>query len=157
MDFCSMVDRLYRAVPLRRFRDWLIRAHMEGCPRCQARLISRDEALRLLVGPADVGPADPLWLRISPHVEPAAPVRRPDPRSAGRFWRLAAAAAMSLAVVLTGFWLLRQVERPGMENAGVPVERFTIDYVNVDGAPARTFVYQPQGTETVFVWASRMP
>jgi hypothetical protein len=65
---------------------------------------------------------------------------------------------MAAVVALTGFWLLREVDRPDFE-AGVnpPADRFQIDYVNVGGAPARTFVYQPQGTDTVFVWASRNP
>jgi hypothetical protein len=157
MDFCSMVDRLYRAVPLRRFRDWLIRAHLEGCPRCQARLLSRDEARSLLVGPEDVGPADALWQRISRLAEPACTVRRPAPRKPGWVWRWAAAAAMTAAVAVTGFWVLRQVERPEAGVLVAEVQRFEIDYVNVGGEPARTFVYQPQGTDTVFVWASRTP
>ena len=40
--FCRMADLLYAALPLRPIRDWLIRSHMEGCPRCQARLLSRE-------------------------------------------------------------------------------------------------------------------
>jgi hypothetical protein len=158
MDFCSTVDRLYRAVPLRWFRDRLIRSHMERCPRCQARLLSRDEAVSLLVGPAAVGPADRLWPGISRRVEPAGAARGTVPESRGWFWRWAAPAAMAAAVALTGFWVLRQVERPGMEAAaGALAERFTLDYVNVGGAPAQTFIYQPQGTDTVFVWASKTP
>jgi hypothetical protein len=61
-------------------------------------------------------------------------------------------------VAVTGFWLLRQVERPGFRPGDVgPADRFQIDYVNVGGAPAQTFVYQPQGTDTVFIWATKNP
>ncbi|MGZ8841970.1 MAG: hypothetical protein ACXW2M_10435, partial [Candidatus Aminicenantales bacterium] len=63
MDFCKTVDILYAALPLRRVRDWLIRIHMERCPRCQARLLSRDEAKSLLVGPGEVGGTEALWHR----------------------------------------------------------------------------------------------
>jgi hypothetical protein len=157
MDFCSMAEFLYRAVPLRRFRDWLIRAHMEGCPRCQAGLLSRDEARSLLVGPADVGPADALWRRISRHVESPAPVPRPASGEPGWVWRWAAAAAMTAAIAVAGFWVLRQVERPEAGLLVAEAQRFEIDYINVGGEPARTFVYQPQGTDSVFVWASKTP
>jgi hypothetical protein len=36
-------------------------------------------------------------------------------------------------------------------------DRFEIMYVKVGGEPAQTFVYQAQGTDTVFVWAQRSP
>jgi hypothetical protein len=65
---------------------------------------------------------------------------------------------MAAVVALTGFWLLREIDRPGFNAGAVPAaDRFEIDYVNVGGAPAQPFVYQPQGTDTVFVWASRTP
>ena len=65
---------------------------------------------------------------------------------------------MAAVVALTGFWLLREIDRPGFRaDVGAPADRFQIDYVNVGGAPAQTFIYQPQGTDTVFVWASRTP
>lgn len=158
MDFCSTVDFLYAAVPLRRFRDWLIRSHLERCPRCQARLLSREEARSLLVGPGQVAGAGHLWPGISARLEPDRPVRDPAARRGPMAWRWAAAAALVAVVAVTGFWLLRQVERPGFEGATLArAQRFELDYVNVGGEPARTFVYQPRGTDTVFIWASKTP
>jgi hypothetical protein len=59
---------------------------------------------------------------------------------------------------VTGFWLLREIGRQGFDPGLVGAAgRFQIDYVNVGGAPAQTFVYQPQGTDTVFVWAIKNP
>jgi len=131
---------------------------MDRCPRCQARLLSREEAKGLLVAPGAVGNADALWQRILSRTGNPAPVPEPAPGRAGLVWRWAAAAGMAAVVAVTGFWLLREIERPGFD-AGViaPADRFQIDYVNVGGAPAQTFVYQPQGTDTVFVWASKTP
>lgn len=158
MASCKTADWLYAAIPVRPFRDWLIRAHMERCPRCQARLLSRDEAKSLLVGPGQVGGPELLWRRIAREAGRAA--AGPEIRT-GRgtlAWRAASVAAMAAVVALTGFWLLREVERPGSDANAIPRgDRFQIDYVNVGGAPAQTFVYQPQGTDTVFVWASRNP
>lgn len=158
MDFCKTVDRLYAALLLRPLRDWLIRGHVEKCPRCQARLLSREEAKGLLVGPAQVGNSDSLWRRISGEVGRVAALPEMRPSRGSLVWHWAAVAAMVAVVVVTGFWLLREIERPGFDAQAIaPAGRFQIDYVNVGGAPAQTFVYQPQGTDTVFVWASRNP
>jgi len=158
MDFCKTVELAYAVLPLRPFRDWLIRAHMERCPRCQARLLSREEAKSLLVGPDQVDGAEALWRRISGEAGRVAAVPEPAPGRGALVWRWAAAAAMAAVVAVTGFWLLREIGRPGFDPRAVaPAERFQIDYVNVGGTPAQTFVYQPQGTDTVFIWASRTP
>lgn len=158
MDFCRTVDVLYGALPLRPFRDWLIRVHMERCPRCQARLLSRDEAKSLLVGPDQVGDAGGLWRRISREGGRVSSVGGLKPARGLLSLRWAGAVALAAVVALAGFWLLREIDRSGFDaNAVASAERFEIDYIRVGGAPARTFVYQPQGTDTVFVWASRTP
>lgn len=158
MDFCNTVDLLYEAVPLRRFRDWLIRSHIEHCPRCQALLLSRDEARSLLVVPAQVCGAEALWPRISARAAQARRVPERPVATGTVVWRWAAVTGMAAVIALAGFWLLRQVEKPALSGAAIaPASRFEIDYVRVGGAPARTFVYQPQGTDTVFVWAAKTP
>ena len=158
MVFCKMVDLLYSAIPLLPFRNFLIRRHMEACPLCQARLASRAEARGLFVAPEAAGSAEGLWSRISSRVGPATEGHKRQPASVGTGWRWAAAAATAAAVVVTGFWLLRQVEKPGFGPYSIAAaDRFEIDYVNVGGAPAQTFVFQPQGTDTVFVWAVKNP
>ncbi|MEN6560383.1 MAG: hypothetical protein ABFD52_06390 [Acidobacteriota bacterium] len=158
MDFCKIVDRLYAALPLRPLRDGLIRAHMDRCPRCQARLLGREEARRLLVGPGQVGDQAGLWQRISRQAAAAVPAPASKPRGGEMAWGRALAVATAAVVALAGFWLLRQADRPDLAaEAAATAGRFRIDYVNVGGAPARTFVYQPQGSDTVFVWASRTP
>jgi hypothetical protein len=162
MDFCRTVELLYAAIPLRPFRDWLIRAHMDACPRCQIRLLSREEARTLMVGPGQLGDAGELWQRIGREAARLAAASETRPRG-GRLvwrlvWRLAPAAALAAVTALAGFWLLRQAAGPGFEaRAAAPADRFVIAYVKVDGAPAQTFVYQPQGTDTVLVWAQKTP
>ena len=158
MASCKTVERLYAALPLRPFRDWLIRAHMEGCPGCQGRLLSRDEARSLLVGPDQAGNPGDLWRRIAEEAARAASVPEARPAAASLLWRWASVTAMAATVVLAGFWLLREAGGPSFDANGiVPPGRFEIEYVRVGGAPAQTFVYQPQGTDTVFVWASKTP
>jgi hypothetical protein len=158
MAFCKMVDVIYAALPLRLLRAFLIRSHMESCPRCQARLLSRAEAGKLFVASDRVGMSEALWERISSQAGRGTLVPEVLPAPAGAGWRWATAAATAAVVAVTGFWLLREVEKPGFGPGFVgAADRFQIDYVNVGGAPAQTFVYQPQGTDTVFVWATKNP
>jgi hypothetical protein len=158
MDFCRTVERLYAALPLRPFRDWLIRAHMERCPRCQERLLSRDEARRLLVRPEEVGDAGSLWRRISEAACRAETATAPRGRGGRQVWQWSAAAALALVVAMAGLWLLRESGRPDLAaRAAAPPDRLEIAYVKVGGQPAQTFIYQPLGTDTVFVWAQRSP
>jgi len=158
MAFCKMVDFIYAVLPIRPLRAFLIRSHMESCPRCQARLLSRAEAGRLFVTSDRVGmPAD-LWGRITCQAERATPATEASSNQGGAGWRWATATATAAVVAVTGFWLLREIDRQGFDPGLVgAADRFQIDYVNVGGAPAQTFVYQPQGTDTVFVWAIKNP
>lgn len=157
MASCKMVEILYAVIPFRVFKGFLIRAHMEGCERCRARLASHEEARILFVGARDVGPVDDLWRRIEDRAirETAVPVRASTDHPAGLRW--ATAAAMAIVVAVTGFWLLDRIEKagPGAGSASAD-DSFRIEYVNVGGAPAQTFVYQPLGSDTVFVWAQRV-
>ena len=155
MNFCRSAEGLYTAVPVRPFRDWLIRVHMDRCPGCQARLLGRDEARSLLVAPDQVGDVADLWRRIGREARPAIVSR---PRRGTMAWQWALAVSVAAVIALAGFWLLREAGRPGLEMAAAaPADRFQIDYVNVGGEPAQTFVYQPQGSDTVYVWAGRTP
>ena len=158
MAFCRIVDLIYVVLPLRPLRAFLIRSHMDSCPRCQSHLLSRAEAGRLFVSSDRVEmPAD-LWGRISSQAERATAVPEAPPAPAAAGWRWATAAATAAVVAVTGFWLLREIDRQGFDPGLVgAADRFQIDYVNVGGAPAQTFVYQPQGTDTVFVWAIKNP
>jgi len=158
MASCRTVEFLYRAIPLRVFRDLLIRIHMEGCERCRARLVSPEVARGLFVRADDVGPVDELWRRLS--AETGLPQASPEKPAAwnGAAWRWATAAAMALVVAVTGFWLLDRIEKAGPGGPLAPAEEgFRLGYVKVGGAPAQTFVYQPLGSDTVFVWAQRAP
>jgi hypothetical protein len=156
MASCKVVDVLYAAIPLSAVRDFLIRRHIERCGRCQARLISRSEAGALFVKPRDVGSTGDLWWRIEPRVGRPVPVPARTP--AGSRWEWAAAVAAALFFAAAGFWLLRGVrsEKVSVELLR-PADRFEINYINVGGAPAQAYIYQPQGSDMIIVWAEKTP
>lgn len=158
MAFCRTAEFLYDALPLRTVRGWLIRGHMERCPRCQARLLGPEEARELLVRPGALGPVPDLWGRIAVAASRAAAFPRPERARPGFVLRWASALALAAVVAGTSLWLFHEVDRAGFDvRAAAPADRFQLDYVNVGGQPAQAFVYQPQGSDTVFIWASRTP
>lgn len=158
MASCKLVNFLYDAIPIRAVRDYLLRSHIEACACCQAALLSRDEARALFVSSEDVGGAEEIWRKLSGAVQGAAVPTRAQvaPRGRGLWWQWAAGAASLIAVAAVSFWLLDNVQGPGSGSPGaVPAGGFEIKYVNIGGEPAQTFIYQPQGSETIFVWASK--
>lgn len=156
MASCKTVDLLYAAVPVRTVRGWLLRGHIETCPRCRSRLVSRAEAAALFVGPEGAGAPGELWRRIEPGVGRGRTAS--ERRTPRLIWEWAAGAAMFLCLAGTAFWLLRGIERgPVRPDFARFPDGFEINYVHVGGAPAQAFVYRPQGSDTVFVWVGKNP
>jgi len=158
MASCKIVDVLYAAVPSRIVRDILIRGHVEKCARCQARLVSRSEAQALLVRPGDAGEPVDLWPRLERRMGRAIAVPVPGKRPAWLRWEWAAGAATFLVVAAAGFWLLRDVQTVAVRtDYARPADRFEIDYINVGGAPAQAYIFQPAGSDMIIVWAGKTP
>jgi len=156
MASCRRIEIFYRAVPLKFWRGWLLRRHIERCPACQARLASREEVRRLLAGPEGCRDVSKLWARLESEL--ARPVGRMEAGlvTAKPKWQFALGLAAFCAAVGLSFWLLKEVRSAG-PGPRIPQasERFTLDYVRVGGLPAQAFIYQPSGSKMVFVWAGK--
>jgi len=161
---CRTAEFLFDVVPSRRFRDSLIRRHMERCAICQARLASSAEARPLFVAPEDLAGADNLWKRLKNQTgvgnlasEPA----RDEERSRAGYglrWEWAAGAAAILVTAAVSLWLMHGTQATAVRVDSVrPLDRFEINYINVGGAPAQAFIYRPQGSDMIVVWAEKTP
>ncbi|MCX6563308.1 MAG: hypothetical protein NTU60_06850 [Candidatus Aminicenantes bacterium] len=159
------MDLFYRLLPFPSWKDALLRGHIERCPECERCLASREEARRILVQVRDVGDLDRLWPAISDRIHGIRPLLEPDlglereaaPTLKGG-WRLAAAAAgMSLAVVLT-LALVNFFRSPSISGGGIAqgeTDQVQIHYVRIDNEPARTFIFKPHDSDVVIVWAGK--
>lgn len=156
MASCRRIEFLYRAIPLRLWRGWLVRRHIETCPACQARMASREEVRRFMARPEGYRDVSGMWARLEQEL-----VRAKDRTETGfpparARWQFALGLLAFCAAVGITFWLLGDVRSagPGPRISGAS-ERFTLDYVRVGGEPAQAFVYQPSGSKMVFVWAEK--
>ncbi len=155
---CKFIDLFYAALPLKIWRDFLIRGHIERCPSCQAELASREAAKSLMITENEVSLEASLWPQVK-----AAVVRFEDeralekPLSAQKRWRWAAAAAGLFVVGLASFWLLKDFRSEDMVNGGKAAERFKINYINVEDKPARAYLYQPSESDLIIIWVQKSP
>lgn len=153
---CNAADRLSRLLLLKPWRALLIRLHSERCPACRKGLADAAEARSLLVSETEVRPSDDLWRRVNRSLAAEGENSLQKPRAAvfGRPWSWAAATVV--VAFLAGYWAFRDFRPEGISGpAQAPAARFEMEYVRVDGLPADAFVYKPQGSDFVMVWAGK--
>jgi hypothetical protein len=158
MSRCKTVNFFYALIPLSRWRDFLIRRHIEGCAHCQVGLASRAESRSLFVQEETVRIDRTLWAAVERGLalepgESTETIRRQAPAGLhGLRW---AFAASLLFILVTGYWILRDYQPEAVSIvAAVPV-RFELAYVRVNGQPADVVIYQPQGSEMIIIWAGK--
>jgi len=156
MSHCKTVEIFYALVPLKPWRGLLIRRHVEKCLQCQAGLASREAVGSLLVRETGVNIGRSLWTEVESALAVDSAAERTKDRSARlpvmRRWGWTVATAF-LAVLITGFLLLKNFRPEGTASTASVPARFELDYVRVGGHPANTVVYQPQGSDMIIVWA----
>ena len=158
MASCKTAEFLYWALPLRPVRSWLIKVHVEACPRCQERLVSRVEAGALFVDAGSEALPEGLGRKVEELVfAPGRGARRTVPsvrRDLG--WNWIASASVVAVTVAAALWLLTAIGPPPGPAGPVPgTARFEVGYVKIGGEPARSVVYRPAGSDMVIVWAEK--
>ena len=155
MFFCGLVEFLVSALPVRGLQDFLVRRHVQKCPRCAGRLISREEARLCLEGERDV-PEDPIFVRKVAGRAAQEMTRKGPWRSRKKpFARWAYAAAGLLFFVGVLLWFSRGGGRNSGRLAVDTREKFRINYLKVDGAPADALIIQPRDSDMVIIWVDR--
>ena len=154
MTSCRLVEFVINTIPVRKFQDFLIRRHVQRCPRCQTRLVSR-EAVRLgMTNEEDIGANESFFRAVAARVARGRTTRalgRVSPLPFGR-WAVATGLLLTAGAVL---WLvLAQGDGP-VRVISDESEKFRINYFNVDGAAANPLVIQPRDSDLVIIWADR--
>jgi len=145
---CRMVNFLFSIIPLRIGQDFLLRKHIRNCASCQENLASLEEIKSLLIQEAEVGDLEGLWPKVE--VQLAKEERKEKVFCLPR-WGWAVGAAGLLVAIILGVWLFwsdyfgkpsEQLDRP-----------FQIKYIRVHDKPARAYLFQPQDSNMIIIWA----
>jgi len=136
MSICRIVNLAYALAPLSAWRGFLIRRHIETCERCQAILAGRAEARRLLVSVDSQKNGELLWLNVRRQLgdETASRSRLRYYAEPRKIWKWALGLAALFAAVAVNLWVI---------------------YVRIEGENANAFVYQPQNSDLIIVWAGK--
>ncbi len=148
---CNLINLLFRVLPFRAFQGFLIKHHFEKCPNCQNSLVKAEDA-RLFLEKEEKGrEMIKLWPGISEKLceDNGEKIRI----SFFPKWRWAMSAAGLTIFIFTGFLYLN---RPDSLTASEQ-DQFQINYIKVEEQPAGTYVYEPQDSELIIVWAEILP
>jgi len=155
---CRLIDLFYSILPLKIWRDFLIRGHIEQCPFCQAKLTSREAARSLMMTEDHVSLEDSLWPQVQAGVVSSKGGRARENRLLSqKRWRWAAAAAGLFIAGLASFWLLKGYRTEDMANGGKSPDRFRINYIKIEDKPAQAYLYQPGESDLIIIWVQKSP
>lgn len=152
MFLCKIVDFWFSLLPFRPWQDFLISAHIQKCPACQAQLASAEEVKALLIHESDALDSRDLW----PDVKSAIVAKKPEKRAflAG-YWRWTFAAAGLMAILIAGSLFYTVLVQNGGLTEQQEGARFQINYLRVGDEPATPYLYQPKDSDMIIVWAEK--
>ncbi len=155
MSVCKAVNFLYDLLPLKIWRGFLIRGHVDGCPACEKRLAAREEVKALLVQAEDMEGLGGLWPETRLKLESACVQKQPRKPLVGLTWRWAIGLTGLMIAVFTCLWLYLGYEPDRIQQGDEAGRRFQIQYLRVGDEPALSFVFQPQNSNIIIIWAEK--
>ena len=118
-------------------------------------LVEREEAQTLFGWEEPAGDTIDLWPGIQPRLN-----ETEESRVRSNFvfrWKWAFSAACLSLFILAGFWFVRGPGKVDLASWPGAEEKIQINYLKVEEKPAGAYVFQPQDSEMIFVWAVRTP
>lgn len=146
---CKVINFLFKVIPIKIWQDYLISSHFQTCSICQSRLANREEAHSLLVPQEELPNVKDLW----PEVRQALSEKPSPPKLAPSYrWGWAFAATLTLAAVLAGVWFSLT---PNLQKSTNLIQKFHINYIEIENKPAQAFYFKTQEENMFFVWAEK--
>jgi hypothetical protein len=125
---------------------------MENCPNCQKTLISREDVQRITIQENQCGDSDSLWDGFEEKVRKA---KSDKPQALNPLWRWAYGAAVVFVIGAVAIWfvLSPQYRKSRIEES--QNGHFKINYMRIENEPAQAYLFQPQDSHMIIVWAQK--
>jgi hypothetical protein len=148
---CRMVNFLFSIVPFKIWQDFLLRKHIHNCPACQENLASLEETKSLLIQESEVDGLEGLWPKVRLQLTKEKRKQRLFhlPR-----WAWAVGAACLLIALVLAIWLY-QIAPSGKTQEKEITSPLQIKYIRIYDKPARTYLFHPQDSNMIIVWAEK--
>jgi predicted anti-sigma-YlaC factor YlaD len=149
---CNIIHFLMSVFPLKIWQGLLIHSHVDKCETCRGKLASLDEVKTSLYQESDVENFREIW----PDVKAVIIDKKAEKKAFFPTWlKWASATAGFVTLILAGVLFYSILIRNGgiaEKNRG---EYFRINSISVGDEPATPFLYQPQDSDMIIVWAEK--
>lgn len=149
---CKIFEYAFSLMPLKKWQDYLIRYHMERCPQCQGTLISREDVQGITIQESQCGESESLWDGFEQKVREA---KSDKQHVLGPRWSWAYGLAVVFALGAAAIWfvLSPQFRKTRVEES--LTGHFRINYMRIENEPAQAYLFQPQDSHMIIVWAQK--
>jgi hypothetical protein len=138
---------LVRILPFRSPWSARLRRHLEHCQRCQAGMISLDEASAATIPQQRIKEGKDFWPELVHSLKRAKSLKPSGPRLRRR-WALAAAGFIAVAI---GLFLLKPGEKDDLASA----IKLRIQSIKIYDQPAQAFIFEIPDANRTFVWVEK--
>ena len=148
---CQVANLLFSIFPFNIWQDFLLQKHIQSCPACQENLASLEETKSLLIREGDVGSLEELWPKVKVQLTKEKGKERLSrlPR-----WGWAVGAACLLVAIFLSIWFYQLVPSGKAPEQDI-TSPLQIKYIRIYDQPARTYLFQPQDSNMIIIWAEK--
>jgi len=153
MSRCKIFGCAFSLIPLKKWQDYLIRFHIERCPNCQKTLVSREAVQGITIQESQCVDTESLWDGFEEKVREE---KRNKPHIFSPRWGWAYGIAVVLVLVAATIWLVLSPQFRRIQVEESLNEHFRINYIRIENEPAQAYVFQPQDSHMIIVWAQKI-
>lgn len=147
----KILGYVFSMIPLKKWQDYLIRL-IERCPENKNYLATVEEVREIMIEESQCQESTSLWDGFQAKLKEAKATEK-SVRSLR--WRWAYGAAVLAVLFVATIWI---VNTPSFREGQVEERlngNFRINYIRVEDRAAQPYVYQPQGSHMIIVWAQK--
>lgn len=147
------IEILIGMMPIKLVQDYLIRRFLMTDETYQRKLAGLEEVRGVLIDSGELMDMISLWPKVRNELRSGIETRSPGIR-AGWKWAL---QGLGLCLVLVlGIWIIRHSQPERTPAAASSPGNFQIQSIRLENKPATTFLFQPNDSKFIMVWAEKI-